>query len=597
MIRILFIALCCSFMPLKSKEVLKRLAIFSTPNELPPENVLMFFDSILKKEESINITDVRSPFHYMLYEIPKVGSKENRIIEVPDFQINYLYIYLVQNDQIRREPILKYGDEMSISEWTHPTRTCQAILELNPNDTYKLLVRYQRPGNRPQLQINLHDPNTFLCYWNNIEYKYGFIYGLIFTYTILTLLLFLYSREKSYFYFSIWIFIYWLYNFITTGHLKYYFNIDVEGQYSNIRVTLAFLGAYAMNAFSLIHYNREKEFWFVRWFWNLFLCLAIVLNGYNLIFNTNVYEGYEIEFIIMLRSLTLLLVFTQVYLPIAHYRKYKEITYLTYIWIFSGATFLFYLYQTINLDELDFNEYIFYTVWLLIFEIFIIALGIGIFTVKQKRRRIDMYQKKNELQRNARILQFEVRENERKRIASELHDDVLNRLSVSLLLFRDKYMTKQKFKENLLEIAQDITQYTYGIYPLLSDTTSIESLIDKNILPLIKAKGIALELNKSDLKTDLNQLTLLHIYRLIQEFVKNAIMHGHATRVLVKITEVEGMLKLYLNDNGIGFDVDNTLPGLGTESAKNRIEVLGGELNIRSKEGEGVDWDLVLPLT
>lgn len=595
--RFLLISLCFFITPLQSKQVLKRLSIFPSPSELSCENALLVFDSLRNKPDMIPNSDVRSPFHYILYEVPRVETNQNKIIEIPDFQINYLRIYLVKNNQLLVDPILTYGDEMPISEWTFPTRTCFTLLELDAYTDYRLLVSYQRPGNRPQIQINIHEPDTFVSYWNDMEYKFGFIYGLIFLYFILILLLYLYSRERGYFYLSLWIFVYWSYNFITTGHLKFYFKLDLEGHYSNIRVTLAFLGVYAMNAFSLIHYGKEKELWFIRWFWNGFLIMAIVLNGYNIIFNTNIFEGYESEFIVMLRSLTFILVFTQLYLPIVYYRKHKKITYLTYIWIFSGATFFFYLYQTINLDEVDFNDYIFKTVWFLIFEILVIAVGIGTFTVKEKRRRIVMYERNVKLQRNARIVQFEVQENERKRIASELHDDVLNRLSVSLLLFRDKYIDNKKFKQNLLEIAEDITQYTHGIYPRLSNNTSIKNLIDENILPIIKAKGMALNLNTAELKSELNQLTLLHIYRLIQEFVKNAILHGNATRVLVKIIEVDGELKLHLNDNGIGFDVVNTLPGLGTESAKNRIQVLGGELIIRSKVGEGVDWDLVLPLT
>ena len=67
------------------------------------------------------------------------------------------------------------------------------------------------------------------------------------------------------------------------------------------------------------------------------------------------------------------------------------------------------------------------------------------------------------LQQNARLIQFEVQEKERKQIASELHDNILNRLSMALSLFRDDFIDTEKFKTNLKSIANDIrhTQLVY----------------------------------------------------------------------------------------------------------------------------------------
>jgi signal transduction histidine kinase len=369
----------------------------------------------------------------------------------------------------------------------------------------------------------------------------------------------------------------------------------MNGQFSSVRVTFAFLGVYTMNAFSLIHYNREKELWFISLFWNLFLLLAIVTNAYNYITGENIFLGVEQEFILMLRILVFILVVIQIYLPYSHYKRYKEITYLSYVWIFSGVNFFVYIYQTVFLEELDFNVYIFYSIWFLIFEILVIALGISVFTVREKKKRIEMVQKNAFLQRDARVLQFEVQERERKRIASELHDDILNRLSVSLLLFRDKFVDVKAFKQTLLTIAEDITLYTQGIYPVLTETNSIQSLIDQNIRPLAESKGLKLEFDAAKLSFEPNAFTQLHVFRLIQEFVKNAVSHGNASYVQIKLEHDKNSLKLFLSDNGQGYNMESTLPGLGTESARNRVQILGGALKIYSELGKGVQWRLSLP--
>lgn len=50
-----------------------------------------------------------------------------------------------------------------------------------------------------------------------------------------------------------------------------------------------------------------------------------------------------------------------------------------------------------------------------------------------------------------------------------------------------------------------------------------------------------------------------------------------------------------LHDNGIGYNVNETIAGLGTQSAKNRVQILGGSLTISSTLGSGVKWNIGLP--
>ena len=87
----------------------------------------------------------------------------------------------------------------------------------------------------------------------------------------------------------------------------------------------------------------------------------------------------------------------------------------------------------------------------------------------------------------------------------------------------------------------------------------------------------------------------MHIFRLIQEFVKNAISHGNASSVKIKLEHHKNALQLYLSDNGKGYNMESTLTGLGTESARNRVQILGGALKIYSELGKGVQWRLSLP--
>ena len=581
--------------PLIGKEKLHRLGIFPQKTELAAARALEIFDSLGLKEQFPNKIDETSPHHYLLFEVPFFEKAVSKILEVPDFQINYLKIYVVEGDSKLPRPILYYGDELPIKNWTHSNRTCHTLFEFKPQTSYRLLVYYSRPGNSPQIQINTHDPSDYVFYHNKLERKFGVIYGLIATYTILIGFLWLFSGDKRYYYLALWIFVYFVYYFITSGHFKFYFKVDLEGKFSTIRVTFAFFGIYAMNAFSIIHYNREKQLKFITWFWDAFLLLSIVLNVYNYWTGENVFVGIEKEFILMLRILVVILIIIQLYLPISHYRKYKKLTYLTYIWIFSGGSFVVYLYQTINLQELDFNEYIFFAVWFLIFEIIVIALGLSIYTLKQKQKRIEIDRKNSLLQQNARLIQFEVQEKERKQIASELHDNILNRLSMASSLFRDDFIDTEKFKTNLKSIANDIKAYSIGIYPNWTEKSTIQEYIEKQIHALSELNGFEYEFSSDLNNSEMDSTAQLHLFRLVQEFIKNAVTHGKATHIKVSIYENSDGIRVSLRDNGIGFDNKLILPGLGLESAKNRVQILGGTLLISSMPGNGVSWEFNLP--
>ncbi len=583
------------FIPLEAIMQPTRNAMFPTKTEIHATVALQVYDSLKRENLELNQYNENSHHHWLVYEIPAFKLETTKIIEIPDYQINYLRVFVFLKDSKKPDKILQFGDEMPINQWTHRNRNCHTLFKFKANTPYTFVVYYSRPGNRPQFLINLHDPAIYPSYWYTIEQKFGFIYGLILVYLILIVILTVYSRNRQYFFLGLWIFVYFGYFFMSSGHFKYYFSVDLEGVYSTIRVSLAFLGLYAMNAFSLLHYGQEKRLWYVKFFWNFWLVVMLSISAYNFITGRNIHEGFEKELILLVRILVLVLLSIQIYLPYQHYRKTAKVTYLTFIILFSTVNFFVYIYQTVVLEELDFNRYIFSTIWFLFFEILVIALGIGIYTVQEQKKRIKLNLTRAQLQKEARVIGFEVREKERQRIASELHDDVLNRLSMSLSMFRDRVISSQAYSDILRRISDDMAHYALGIYPVWVDEDSIEILLRENIRPWALVSGLDLTFDSGPQRIDLSTAVKLHVFRLLQEFIKNAATHGKATAVHVVIEQQNGILQIDLRDNGIGYNVNETISGLGTQSAKNRVQILGGALEISSTLGSGVKWNIGLP--
>jgi signal transduction histidine kinase len=81
----------------------------------------------------------------------------------------------------------------------------------------------------------------------------------------------------------------------------------------------------------------------------------------------------------------------------------------------------------------------------------------------------------------------------------------------------------------------------------------------------------------------------LCFYRVLQESLQNVAKHSHATRVVVELLGKENELTLKIADNGVGFDLENVrfASGLGLVSMRERLNLIGGKLELRSEQGSG----------
>jgi signal transduction histidine kinase len=74
------------------------------------------------------------------------------------------------------------------------------------------------------------------------------------------------------------------------------------------------------------------------------------------------------------------------------------------------------------------------------------------------------------------------------------------------------------------------------------------------------------------------------IYRIVQEAINNIVKHSKASEALVQINNHDNNLHITIEDNGIGFNINNKYEGLGLKNIRSRVELLKGELNIESND-------------
>ncbi len=95
---------------------------------------------------------------------------------------------------------------------------------------------------------------------------------------------------------------------------------------------------------------------------------------------------------------------------------------------------------------------------------------------------------------------------------------------------------------------------------------------------------------------NLEQTVALNSYRIVQELIQNSLKYASAEEILVQITRTEGQLALLVEDDGVGYDPQTVLKGMGTDNIANRIQFLHGELNVQTAPGEGTSTLVTIPL-
>ena len=206
-------------------------------------------------------------------------------------------------------------------------------------------------------------------------------------------------------------------------------------------------------------------------------------------------------------------------------------------------------------------------------------------------------------------VQESFQEEERKRIARELHDELAQKLTV-LKLQIASIMAAASAKE------PGLTQQIQDVNSLLTETIHAVGQIAANLRPVVLDElGLATALR--DLVEEFSQRTRIEcelsvhpadlsvgsglatpLYRMVQESLTNVARHAQATEVIVSLyRDASGTIMLDINDNGKGFsNVDQSMRrSFGLIGMRERAAMLGGEMNIQSQPGAGTSIEIVIP--
>jgi two-component system, NarL family, sensor kinase len=228
----------------------------------------------------------------------------------------------------------------------------------------------------------------------------------------------------------------------------------------------------------------------------------------------------------------------------------------------------------------------------------IILLYFIITIIRYQRRSLRLHKEKIQAE-------IDTLEKERKRIASDLHDELGPLLSAVKLKINsldtndpgDQEVINSS-SEHLDTIIAKLREISNNLLPNTLTRKGLTKAIEEFIKSSHEAYGLPIRFICSQ-ELKLVKQKEINIYRIIQEIVHNTIKHAHASYLILQITVEGNSLLLMTADDGHGFDYfakvkDN--PGLGLRNLQSRAEVMGGELTCLSEPGKGTMYTFEIPV-
>ncbi|KFF04078.1 sensor histidine kinase [Flavobacterium reichenbachii] len=191
-------------------------------------------------------------------------------------------------------------------------------------------------------------------------------------------------------------------------------------------------------------------------------------------------------------------------------------------------------------------------------------------------------------------------EEERRRIAQDLHDDISSKLNIVSLnshLLTSPNLTEAETKEitdNIIGLTtkalENSRKIAHNLLPPVFEKFGLNAAIEELCEEFESSKSVKIYY-KNEIDFDDNEIDRhLHVFRILQELMNNSLRHGKSSEIWITFKKSEGVNICNYEDNGIGFDSKNEAnqKGLGMKNIDSRISFLNGTIEINSEINNGI---------
>ncbi|RZV19253.1 7TM diverse intracellular signaling domain-containing protein [Aliarcobacter butzleri] len=470
-------------------------------------------------------------------------------------------------------------------------------IELNPNEENIYFIKATSNITTLIVDLKLWDENVF--YKKEIKHQLvlSLFFGAMFILGIYNLFIYVFTKDKSYLYYVLYIFGLILHHLVYVGFAKLYiFNLEtlkiiIELAALFVALPIYFLGFFTKSFLQTIKYPKLNKIL------NIFLIIIPLSIIFFLL--TEEYDKYRTNL------LMLFLIFLMIVTIYASLNKNRQAYFILFAWlVFLSSGLLMTLSSMGIYNTLPF-PYLIEVSFVLEAVIFSIALANRITNLQKEKNEANqklIIQQENETKRlskevDLRTKDLKVALGEKEVLLKELNHRVKNNMQtiVSLIRLQSDEIEDEKLKDILLTTQNRIAAMGH-LHELLYNQENInfidvyeyfETLVDEVKSSYDESINIHL-----DIKTKLKMEQAIYCGLMINELITNSFKYAFLNKkgnIYITLEKSNNILKLSVKDDGVGFDKDNTTFSLGLTLVNTlAINQLKGKMDIESKNGTSI---------
>jgi signal transduction histidine kinase len=451
-------------------------------------------------------------------------------------------------------------------------------------------------------------------YQNEINRKFiwGGFGGILLLASSFGMILFLVLGKRLYLLYALYVSMALLYSLIDRGFFFEYYNDGFLGFYKknfrqllmnlNILFTLLYVREYVFT-------NYKLKFWLLQIFR---FCIVLCFLAISLLW----FEKYSSEHHIVISDKAALLYPFSFIMPalfsfyLVFYSYFKKIDVVASKFYMIGALPLVLFTVLTNLRHYNLIP----NFWFLeiegamlayIFDVLILALGLGYRYKILRTEKEKLVEEKKQNQLLVYEKGLELQNQERSRLAKELHDGLGIDISIIKMKLEALGMDLEKkgflakeFHEtiaNLDNLASNVRSFSHNIMPPDLEKNGIAIVLENLVYSLQKLSS-KVEINfTTNISDKLEGKLSQNLYFIAKELINNALRHSNASIIDVELMKENNRTELKVSDNGIGYDFEKALKkdGLGLESINSRVALINAHFVVTKKPSSGVSHKII----
>lgn len=198
-------------------------------------------------------------------------------------------------------------------------------------------------------------------------------------------------------------------------------------------------------------------------------------------------------------------------------------------------------------------------------------------------------------------------EEERARLARELHDDLTQRLArmaidaaqlEQVVSSPDRQKSVRKLQEDLVSLSEDVHALSYRLHPSMLEDLGLAEAIESECERVSRLESRAIAVDVDEAICDMPRETALCLYRITQEALRNSVRYAGECDISVTVRCLGDSVALTIRDEGAGFDTGKIEPGrtLGLTGMRERVQLVNGSIEIDSSPGAGTTVSVRVPV-